>query len=75
MAKTKQGDTVKAKYTGYLEDSTIFDNIVCHKPQQLTIGRGQVIPEFEEAMVKVKGCPKRQKDCANCEIQDCPEEA
>lgn len=30
---------------------------------------------IEEAMVKIKGCPKKQKDCANCEIQDCPEEA
>jgi peptidylprolyl isomerase len=74
MSKTKHGDIVKVKYTGYLEDGTIFGTIISQKPQQFTMGNDQVIPGFEEAIVKVKECPKRQKDCANCEILDCPEE-
>jgi len=51
MAQTKYGDTVKVHYTGKLEDGTIFDTSVTHAPIQLTIGKGQLLPAFENAIV------------------------
>jgi peptidylprolyl isomerase len=49
--KAKQGDTVKVHYTGKLDDGTVFDTSVNRDPLQFTIGKGQVIPGFEQAVV------------------------
>ncbi len=51
MLQAKYGDTVGVHYTGKLEDGTIFDTSVNRAPLQLTIGKGQVIPGFEHALV------------------------
>ncbi len=51
MAEAKQGDTVKVHYTGKLEDGTVFDTSTEREPLQFTIGQGQIIPGFEEAVV------------------------
>ncbi len=51
MAEAKHGDTVKVHYTGKLEDGTVFDTSVDHDPLQFTIGEGQIIPGFEQAVV------------------------
>lgn len=51
MAKARQGDTVKVDYTGKLEDGTVFDSSGNREPLEFTIGEGQVIPGFEEAVV------------------------
>jgi len=51
MAQAKHGDTVKVHYTGKLEDDTVFDTSVNRDPLQFTIGKGQVIPGFEQAVV------------------------
>ena len=51
MTKAKQGDTVKIHYTGKLEDGTVFDTSVERDPLQFTIGAGEVISGFEEAVV------------------------
>ncbi len=51
MAEAKQGDTVRVHYTGMLDDGTVFDTSVNREPLQFTIGSGQVIPGFEEAVV------------------------
>jgi FKBP-type peptidyl-prolyl cis-trans isomerase 2 len=51
MAGAKNGDTVKVHYTGKLEDGTVFDTSVERDPLQFTIGQGQVIPGFEQAVV------------------------
>lgn len=47
----KNGDTVKVHYTGKFEDGTVFDSSVDRDPMELTIGQGQVIPGFENAIV------------------------
>jgi len=51
MAQAKDGNTVKVHYTGKLEDGTVFDTSVNRDPLQFTIGKGQVIPGFEQAVV------------------------
>jgi len=51
MAQAKYGDTVKVHYTGKLEDGTVFDTSLDRDPLQFTIGEGQLIPGFEEAVV------------------------
>lgn len=51
MPKADSGDTVKVHYTGTLDDDTVFDSSVDREPLELTIGQGQVIPGFEEAVI------------------------
>jgi FKBP-type peptidyl-prolyl cis-trans isomerase 2 len=51
MAQAKQGDTVNVHYTGKLGDGTVFDTSRNRHPLQFTIGKGQVIAGFEEAVV------------------------
>lgn len=50
MTQAKQGNTVSVHYTGKLEDGTIFDSSAGHEPLSFTIGSGQVIAGFEEAV-------------------------
>lgn len=50
MTQAKQGDTVKVHYTGKLEDGTVFDSSRSRHPLQFTIGKGQVIEGFEQAV-------------------------
>jgi peptidylprolyl isomerase len=47
----KNGDTVKVDYTGKFEDGTVFDSSAERGPMEFTIGQGQVIPGFENAIV------------------------
>lgn len=51
MAQAKTGDTVKVHYTGKLDDGTVFDSSVDREPLQFTIGQGQLIPDFEQAVI------------------------
>ncbi len=51
MAQAKNGDTVKVHYTGKLDDGTVFDTSADREPLQFTIGEGQIIPDFEQAIV------------------------
>jgi peptidylprolyl isomerase len=50
VAEAKQGDNVKVHYTGRLEDGTVFDSSQDRDPLEFTLGEGQVIPGFEEAV-------------------------
>jgi len=51
MAQAKQGDTVQIHYTGKLDDGTVFDTSRERHPLRFTLGKGQVIPGFEQAVV------------------------
>jgi peptidylprolyl isomerase len=51
MTTVKQGDTVHIHYTGTLEDGEVFDSSAGREPLSFTIGSGQVIPGFEEAIM------------------------
>ncbi|HXY53173.1 MAG TPA: peptidylprolyl isomerase [Nitrospirota bacterium] len=50
MALAKRGDTVRVHYTGRLEDGTVFDTSRSRHPLQFTLGNGQVIAGFENAI-------------------------
>ncbi len=47
----KTGDTVNVFYTGILDDGTVFDTNMNTTPLAFTVGKGMVIPGFDEAVV------------------------
>jgi len=51
MAAAVIGDTVRVHYTGSLDDESVFDSSRGREPLEFTIGTGQVIPGFEEAVI------------------------
>ncbi len=51
MSEAKNGSLVKVHYTGKLDDGTQFDSSVGGNPLEFTVGKGEVIPGFEEAVV------------------------
>jgi FKBP-type peptidyl-prolyl cis-trans isomerase SlpA len=53
MDKIKSGDTVGVNYTGKLEDGSIFDTslIEGREPLKVTLGQGQLISGFENALI------------------------
>lgn len=59
MGQARRGDTVKVHYKGSFEDGTVFDSSDGRDPLEFTIGQGQVIPGFEDAVVGMS--PGEQK--------------
>ncbi len=51
MPEARTGDKVKVHYTGKLADGTQFDSSVDQEPLEFTVGAGEVIAGFEEAVV------------------------
>lgn len=49
--QAKPGDRVKVHYTGTLPDGTVFDSSKNREPLEFTLGQGQIIRGFEEAVV------------------------
>ncbi len=50
MTQASSGDTVRVHYTGRLNDGTVFDSSEGRDPLEFTLGSGQVIPGFDEAV-------------------------
>ncbi|RUM35340.1 MAG: peptidylprolyl isomerase [Desulfobulbus sp.] len=55
----KKGDSVKIHYTGTLEDGETFDSSEGHDPLEFTLGSGQVIPGFDEAVIGMEAGDKK----------------
>lgn len=50
QTQAKSGDTVRVHYTGRLTDGTVFDSSAQREPLQFTLGQGEIIPGFEQAV-------------------------
>jgi FKBP-type peptidyl-prolyl cis-trans isomerase 2 len=51
----KKGDKIKVEYIGTLEDGSIFDSSDKHEaPLEFTVGSGQLIKGFEDAVIGMK---------------------
>ncbi len=51
MTQAKSGDTVRVHYKGKLEDGTVFDSSEGREPLEFTVGGGQIIRGFDEAVI------------------------
>jgi peptidylprolyl isomerase len=49
--QAKPGDTVKVHYSMYLQDGKLLNSSTSGGPLQFTVGKGRVIPGFEQAVV------------------------
>jgi peptidylprolyl isomerase len=47
----KIDDTVRVNYTASFQDGTVFDTNLNSAPFEFTVGKGQVIPGFDEAVI------------------------
>ena len=50
----KTGDTVQVNYTLTLADGTLYETSVGDQPLEFVIGKGDYLPDFEEAIVGMK---------------------
>lgn len=60
MAEAKSGDTVRVHYTGRLDSGEVFDSSQGRDPLEFTLGTGQVIPGFEEAVTGMSPGEEKQ---------------
>ena len=51
MSQAALGNTVKVHYTGTLDDGSQFDSSRGRDPLTVIIGKGELIPGFEQALV------------------------
>jgi peptidylprolyl isomerase len=51
MAQVKEGDSVKVHYKGMFDDGQMFHSSAGKEPLEFTLGLGEVIPGFENAVL------------------------
>jgi FKBP-type peptidyl-prolyl cis-trans isomerase 2 len=51
QVEVKSSDVVQVHYTGRLLDGTVFDTSIGGEPMEFTVGSGQLIPGFEQAVI------------------------
>jgi len=54
MSIVKSGDNVKVHYTGKYDSGDVFDSSEGADPLAFTVGTGQVIPGFDQALIGMK---------------------
>ncbi|MEA3471333.1 MAG: peptidylprolyl isomerase [Thermodesulfobacteriota bacterium] len=55
----KHGDTISVNYTGKLESGEVFDSSEGNPPLKFTVGAGQLIKGFDDAVVGMKKGEKK----------------
>lgn len=58
--EAKAGDVVEVHYTGKLTTGKQFDSSIGDKPIKFTLGKGQVIPGWDEGIAGIKVGGKRK---------------
>lgn len=53
MQQVKNGDTVRVHYHGKLTNGSTFDSSEGREPLEFTVGQGQVIKGFDDALVNM----------------------
>lgn len=53
MQQVKNGDTVRVHYHGKLTDGSTFDSSEGREPLEFTVGEGQVIKGFDDALISM----------------------
>ncbi len=51
MVAIKEGDAIRIRYVGRLEDGTVFDSSENRPPLEFTVGEGEVIPGLEQGVI------------------------
>jgi peptidylprolyl isomerase len=54
MTQAKNGDAVKIHFSGFLDDGTLFGSSRGEQPVEFTLGAGEVIPGFENAVINME---------------------
>lgn len=54
MKKINNTNTVQVHYTGKLTNGQIFDSSIEREPLKVTLGQGQLIPGFENALIDME---------------------
>ncbi len=54
MQQVKSGDTVRVHYHGKLTNGSTFDSSEGREPLEFTVGNGQVIKGFDDALVNMQ---------------------
>ncbi len=54
MTQAKPGDTVRIRYTGRLDDGTVFETSYESKPLRFKIGKSRLMPAFQGAVVGMR---------------------
>ncbi len=59
MIRASRGDTVTVRYTGRLADGTVFDSSPEERPLSFILGKGEVIPGFDEGVTDMYSGEKK----------------
>ncbi|MEX1191813.1 MAG: peptidylprolyl isomerase [Brumimicrobium sp.] len=54
MSQVKENDKVKVHYTGKLANGEVFDSSLEREPMEFEVGKGQLIPGFENGIIDMK---------------------
>jgi peptidylprolyl isomerase len=62
--EAQEGDTVKVHYTGTLNNGDVFDTSEGKEPFEFTLGEGQVIQGFDDAVVGMEEGDEKEVEIA-----------